>query len=99
MAAKREGGNGHISISRHRKSKLLALAITPMAAMFTHSAFAATRTWDSSGVSPATPADGSGNWNTTTGVNWSDGAADSAWVSGNIANIGSNGNAGTITTD
>jgi autotransporter-associated beta strand protein len=55
-------------------------------------------TWDAGGSAPAAPTDGSGNWNTTTDANWTDGTFDAAWVTGNTATIGANnGPAGTIT--
>ena len=83
---------------------LVALAV---GAMFTASgaAMAATLTWDSSASNPTAPVDGAGTWNTT-GTNWSNGTADSAWNnttdSSDIASFGSyvpgNGNAaGTVT--
>jgi autotransporter-associated beta strand protein len=63
-----------------------------------------TLTWDASGANPASPTDGSGNWNTATNANWSSGvsgaigASDATWSSGYSAVIGANnGAAGTIT--
>ena len=57
---------------------------------------AATLTWSSSGVSPAT--DGGGSWNATGGTNWLNGTTPGAWVNGSDAAIGAgNGAAGTIT--
>ncbi len=58
-----------------------------------------TYTWDAGGASPGKPADGAGNWDTTT-ADWSNGTADSAWPNngGGLASIGNNnGTAGTIT--
>jgi autotransporter-associated beta strand protein len=79
---------------------LLALAAGPAAlAFFTNHSFGQTVTWDSSGTTPAAPVDGSGFWDTTTGVNWSNGGSDSAWTNGNVAAIGNGGTAGTITID
>jgi autotransporter-associated beta strand protein len=56
-------------------------------------------TWDSLGTSPADPADGSGNWDTTTPL-WSNGVTDGAWVNGATtgAAFGNNhGAGGTVT--
>ncbi|HTQ49109.1 MAG TPA: pectinesterase family protein [Candidatus Acidoferrales bacterium] len=60
-------------------------------------------TWDASGVNPAVPTDGSGNWSSTN-ANWSSGtggaigASDSVWSPGYNAVIGANnGAAGLIT--
>ena len=55
------------------------------------SLFAATVTWDANPTNPTAPNDGSGNWNTTTDANWSDGVTDATWVNGNIAVIGNGG--------
>jgi autotransporter-associated beta strand protein len=59
--------------------------------------------WDASGVNPAAPTDGSGNWSTTN-ANWSAGtggavgASDDVWLPGYNAIIGANnGAAGVIT--
>ena len=49
------------------------------------SARAASLTWDSGGVSPANPADGSGTWDTAA-TNWWNGSADVAW--NNTTNAG-----------
>jgi hypothetical protein len=74
------------------------LALLPCATvLYPDSAFAQTLTWDASGANPAAPTDASGNWNTTTDKNWSDGAVDLFWVNGDEAAIGNGGTAGTIT--
>src|SRR4051794_11576278 len=85
----------------NRRVRWAAMTVAPIvAAVCTHSAIAQQLIWDASGISPAGPTDGGGNWNTTTNANWSNGAADSTWVNGDIAVIGSNnGAAGTITID
>jgi len=78
---------------RTRLNRIVALA----AAAWAVPAAAATLTWDANPTNPAAPNDGSGNWNTTTDTNWSDGVADSAWVNDETAAIGNGGTAGTIT--
>jgi len=56
-------------------------------------------TWDSSGVNPGAPADGPGNWDTTT-ANWSNATADVGWDNVSMAVFGThNGPAGTVTID
>src|SRR5215212_1823238 len=72
-----------------KRAKLFAVALMPtVAALWTSSALAQTLTWDASGANPAAPTDGSGNWNTTTDANWSNGVSDSAWVNGDVAASG-----------
>ncbi len=59
----------------------------------------ATLTWDSSGTSPASPADGGGNWNTST-VCWSNGTTNAAWSNTSNATAAFGNNrlaAGTVT--
>jgi len=46
---------------------------------------AQTLTWDASGANPANPTTGSGNWDTTTNANWSNGTTDGTWVNGDAA--------------
>ena len=61
---------------------------------------ATTLTWDSSGLNPTAPTDGTGNWDTTTAANWSNGTVDAVWTTGNTAVFGSNnGTANTVTID
>src|SRR5262245_10830871 len=100
----RRGENMNNSLAgrkkEHRKLKQLALALAPIAAaLFARPAVAQTLTWDASAANPASPADGSGNWNTSTSANWSDSVSDFAWVNGNVAAIGNGGTAGVITID
>ncbi|HUB27533.1 MAG TPA: autotransporter-associated beta strand repeat-containing protein, partial [Tepidisphaeraceae bacterium] len=81
-------------------AKWLALAVTPLAAaIWSGNACAQSLTWDASGANPTSPIDGSGNWDTLTGINWSNGTNDSPWIDGNSAVIGNGGTAGTITID
>src|SRR6476659_5538512 len=92
-------GSGAANPSRRpRRSRLIAavavLAAAPLCTTWIH---AANVTWDANPTNPVTPNDGSGNWNTTTDANWSNGAADLPWVNGDVAMIGSGGAAGTIT--
>jgi autotransporter-associated beta strand protein len=84
--------------SGRRNSKLTLLA-TVMTAVFlaTLPAAAQTLTWDANPTNPTAPNDGSGNWNTTTDANWSDGTNDFMWVTGDTASIGNGGTAGIIT--
>ena len=42
-------------------------------------------TWDASGANPTNPTNGSGNWDTTSSANWSNGTTDGTWVSGSTA--------------
>src|SRR5690349_21509493 len=75
---------------RNRRACRLAAGLAPVAAaLLAAPAIGQTVTWDADPATPATPHDGSGSWNTTTAANWSNGVTDSAWVNGNIANIGS----------
>ncbi len=58
-----------------------------------------TLTWDSSGLNPNAPVDGTGAWDTSSAL-WSNGTVDSVWnnAGNNTATFGSNnGAAGTIT--
>ena len=55
---------------------------------------AGTLTWDP--LANHSGSDGSGSWDSTT-LNWATGTSDIAWVSGDIAAIGSNQTAGTLT--
>ena len=93
----------HVGTGRHRAKRgrvirLAAAAVAPIATLIGAGAgYSQTRTWDASGTNPASPTDGSGNWNTTTDANWSDGALNSAWPNGSAAVIGNGGAAGTIT--
>ena len=81
-----------------RKFTKMAMAVPPLVgALWVVPCLGQTLTWDSSGSNPLTPADGSGNWNTTTDANWSNGAANSTWVNGNVPSIGSGGVAGIVT--
>jgi len=54
--------------------------------------------WDASGVSPASPTDGSGIWSVKS-ANWSNGSSDVDWTNGFVADIGNGGTAGTITVN
>src|SRR4051794_37006216 len=84
----------------HRKLKWAAVAAAPiLAAGWANFTAAQQLTWDASGANPGAATDGSGAWNTTTGINWSDTVADSAWITGRTAVIGTGGTAGTITID
>jgi autotransporter-associated beta strand protein len=76
-----------------RLGQILALA----AAAWTAPATAANLTWDANPTNPAAPNDGSGNWNTATDMNWSNGVSDTVWVNGETALIGNGGAAGTVT--
>ena len=53
-------------------------------------------TWDP--AANHTGSDGTGNWDTSTAI-WGTGTADSAWVNGGIASIGSGGSGAVITID
>src|SRR5687768_3473846 len=76
-----------------RRFTILVAAVASWAT----AASAATLTWDSSGATPATPADGGGIWNSTD-PKWSDGVSDIAWDNVSTAAFGSNnGAAGTVT--
>ena len=66
-----------------------AFELTPTAAP-------AALTWDPSGNH--TGSDGTGNWDTSTAI-WGNGTADSGWVNGGIASIGSGGTGAVITID
>src|SRR6478672_11772211 len=89
-------GNG--TQAGHGRFKKLAMAAVPLVgALWSIPCFGQTLTWDSSGTNPLAPVDGSGNWNTTTDSLWSNGAADSTWVNGNVATIGNVGVAGIVT--
>ncbi len=84
---------------QRRSKRLCALAaLTSFQLAITHVASAAI-IWDNSGTNPTNPTDGGGSWDTTA-ANWSSGAADAGWVTGNTATIGNNnGPAGVITID
>src|SRR5438105_467776 len=82
-----------------RKLALLAMAAAPIGGFFAFPCHGQALTWDASGANPLAPTDGGGNWNTTTNANWSNGAADSTWISGSAAAIGNGGAGGVITID
>jgi fibronectin-binding autotransporter adhesin len=73
----------------------LVLAVAPVVGIFSV-AKGQSLTWDSSGTSPTSPVDGSGNWNTTSAL-WSNGTTDADWVNGDSAIFGHGGTAGTVT--
>src|SRR5437016_5447161 len=86
------------STHRHLRSRRRAarwMAIAPLAtALWGGASLAAIVTWDANPTTPATPNDGTGNWNTTTDANWSNGVSDFTWTNGDTANIGNSGTAG-----
>ena len=92
------GFSKHQNKSGARKLALAA-AIAMSLALWAHPALGQTLTWDGSSTNPPAPNDGSGNWNTSTNANWSDGVSDFTWVNGDVAAIGNGGTAGTITID
>src|SRR2546429_66587 len=59
--------------NRSGRAWLAAAAATPLA-LWAIPSFGQTLTWDASGSTPPLPVDRSGNWNTTTHANWTDGA-------------------------
>src|SRR5438552_9114166 len=85
---------------RRRRTKWMARGVAPLAAavaLWAQSSLAAIQTWDANPANPTVPNDGTGNWNTNTDANWSNGAIDAFWTNGNVAIIGNNGTPGTIT--
>src|SRR5262245_47932559 len=77
---------------RMTRRKTAVRLIGPLAAavaLWAHtSPVSAQLTWDATPTNPSSPNDGSGNWNTTTDSNWSNGVSDSTWTNGNSATIG-----------
>jgi fibronectin-binding autotransporter adhesin len=80
----------------HRHAKWLAVAA---AAIWANQSFAQSLTWDANPTDPTNPNDGSGNWDTTTSANWSNGITDSTWINGDTAIFGNGGIAGGVTID
>jgi autotransporter-associated beta strand protein len=72
---------------------------TGFSATITNTKVVSPLTFDASGANPGAPTDGNGNWDTTTGANWSNGSADSTWANGSTAFFGYGGAAGTVTID
>ena len=93
------------SRSLRRVAQFLALAVAPTSvALWANPSSGQTLTWDAPPNNPAVPNDGSGFWDVSNSLsnpdaNWSNGSSDSAWVTGDVAAIGDNGTAGTITID
>src|ERR1700722_14289476 len=85
---------------RRRSTVWLALAAMPMVVGLGSGAGAASLTWDSGGIHPLAPVDGSGNWDTATAW-WSAGVSpDVDWDNVSTAIFGAaNGAAGTVTID
>src|SRR5271169_898073 len=86
-------------LARTRKIARLILAVAPVATFLTsRSALATgTLTWDPTHV-PATPAGGSGNWDTVTS-DWSNATADFVWPNDNATIALLNAGSGTLTID
>ncbi|HUB25519.1 MAG TPA: autotransporter-associated beta strand repeat-containing protein [Tepidisphaeraceae bacterium] len=81
-----------------RRGSLIASSV--FAVILPAAALAQSLTWDASGNHPTSPNDGSGNWDTSSAANWSNGSADSVWSNGDIAVFGAaNGAAGTVLID
>jgi len=76
---------------------MLAIAIAIAgASAITPQIVRADLTWDSSGITPSAPVDGSGNWDTT--PLWSNAAGDIAWPNDTTTAVfGNGGAAGTVT--
>lgn len=87
--------------NQYSKLSVALLATAPVAAALWGSpASAQTATWDSSGTTPSGPVDGSGNWDVQTSADWANGGgSDVAWPSGDVAQFGNGGTAGTVTID
>jgi fibronectin-binding autotransporter adhesin len=81
------------------RSRILPLSVAVAAALFglmqNQTVGAATVTWDPGGM-PGSPSGGPGTWDTGSSSDWSNGATDSTWVSGNSAVFGG-ASAGTVT--
>ncbi len=92
-------------LSRSRRRQIRVSAFNPwLAASLTlllaaASSQAANLIWDASGLTPATPIDGSGTWNTD-GTNWSNAGSAANWVNANADTAvfgANNGAAETVT--
>ncbi len=86
-------------IVRNRRRRIRAAGALIVASLIGASAASAqSLTWDSGGLTPTNPTDGSGNWTPSTFAYWSNGATDSLWPNTGTAAFGhAHGAAGTVT--